>query len=135
MSNTQNEKFMTKAQSTNALLISGGAEKGVDIEKILIIFKVTLHPADDDQYETAVIACKSKTRLMELIDDIPFDYNTDFCTRDKYTSIQFDSEFFIHPDQVIDGRKVDKIEEIGLYTYPYPDGIDTIIIESKFDGA
>lgn len=139
MSNTQNENSMTNAQSANAPFISRRSEQGVDIEKaiekVLLIFKVTLNTADDDQYNSAIIACKSKARLMELINGAPFDYSTGFSARHEYTSIQFDKEFYIHPDQVIDGQRFEKIEEIGLYTYPHPDEIDTIVIESDFNGA
>lgn len=139
MSNTQNENSMTNAQSANAPFISRRSEQGVDIEKtiknVLLIFKVTLNAADDDQYNSAVIACKSKARLMELIDGPTFDYNAGFNARHECTSVQFDKEFFIHPYQVIDGQRFEKIEEIGLYTYPHPDEIDTIVIESDFNGA
>ncbi len=139
MSNTQNENTMTNAQSVNAAFISRRSEDGVDIEKaiknVLLIFKVTLNTADDDQYNSAVIACKSKARLMELIDGPIFDYNTGFSARHECTSVQFDKEFFIHPSQVIDGQRFEKIEEIGLYTYSHPDEIDTIVIESDFNGA
>ena len=135
MSNTQSAISMDKSQPTNALFISRKAEKGFDFGKILLIFKVTLNPADVGQYNSAIIACTGKGRLMELIDGIPFDYDTAFTVRDEYPSIQFDKGFYIHPDQVIDGRKFDKIEVIGFYTEPCPDGIDTIVIESDFKGV
>ena len=89
------------------------------------LFLVELDPVDWDEYDSAVIACRSREILGELLDG-------ENCSRGYCSDYRIAYKYGF---SIMSGQHVTSVTEIGTYTLGIPDGKDAVIVLSSFNAG
>lgn len=89
------------------------------------LFKVDISPVDYDEYDSAVIACRNREILDELLDGAFARTNPECNSRVAYK----------YGFEIGSNQRVTSVIEIGTYTLGIPDGKEAVVVLSSFNAG